>query len=123
MEQAASSTERWKSGRQWSDLDGVPALVKDHIFVNGLTSRNGLAFENDISKIDIHFKLISSKNWLKKKSKKLQKKMFRNIRCRTSRTDAGSGYPDRWNKSHDSNGHGRLRQQSFRAPRHVPQSR
>ena len=34
-----------------SELDGVPAVVKDHIFVKGLTSRNGLSFNNTISKL------------------------------------------------------------------------
>ena len=33
-----------------SELDGVPAVVKDHIHVKGLTARNGLSFQNDISK-------------------------------------------------------------------------
>lgn len=33
-----------------SELDGVPAVVKDHIYVKGLTARNGLSFQNDISK-------------------------------------------------------------------------
>ena len=49
LEQAAASTERWKNGKPISLVDGVPAVVKDHIFVKDLTARNGLEMENEKS--------------------------------------------------------------------------
>jgi len=52
LSQADQSSQRWKSGNQLSELDGVPAVVKDHIDVKGLTARNGLSFQNDIKKND-----------------------------------------------------------------------
>lgn len=46
IQQATASAERWKNGTQLSPLDGIPIVVKDHLPVKGLITRNGC--ERDI---------------------------------------------------------------------------
>ena len=43
---AKESTERWKSGKTLSKVDGVPAAVKDQLAVVGHTRKNGLDLED-----------------------------------------------------------------------------
>merc|ERR1712227_1055699 len=42
---AKESTERWKSGKTLSSVDGVPAAVKDQLAIVGHTRKNGLDLE------------------------------------------------------------------------------
>jgi len=47
LKQAEESCKRWKAGKLLSPVDGVPVVVKDHLPVKGLITRNGCS--RDIS--------------------------------------------------------------------------
>lgn len=55
---AQASTERWKTGKQLSVVDGVPTAVKDQLAVVGHTRKNGLDLSEKDSLTDFDTVLI-----------------------------------------------------------------
>lgn len=51
-EQAAASTERWRSGKPLSPLDGVPIAVKEELDVAGYPTTSGTSYLRDVAAAD-----------------------------------------------------------------------